>query len=311
MEPLFWEPYIEKVFISNGIQDEFSIRPGLAGTYPTFVVNNTWVIKFFGRLFEGQESYRVEKAVSDLVNQYRPFPSPSILFHGELFPEENPTWPYLVFRYIPGISIGTILEKIPFTEKKKLAGWLGKRSKLLHEIPVPKDIVKILPQQQKLMTAGIRDCVRRQIQFGFLPDHLINQISSFLKTTQETKLVSRPHHLIHADLTSDHFLGEFTGESWHTHAVIDYGDAMIGNLEYELIPIHLDLFTMNKELLGEFVEGYGKDLISIDELPRAGLRMMRLHRFSIFEILVKEKLNLDECPSLSHLADQIWDIKSN
>lgn len=304
MNPVLWGPFIKKIFNSHGIDSSLFIKPGLAGTYPTFIVNEHWVIKFFGRLFEGQQSFQVEKTVTELVNLYQPLPSASILFHGILSTNENLPWPYLVYKYIPGIAISTILDDVSFTDMKHLAAWLGRKTRLLHEMPINKKIENILPKQAILVNTDISSCIQKQIEWGFLPRHLIDQIPHFLEATREMELCIRPQNLIHADITSDHILGDYTAGSWKTLALIDFGDAMIGNLEYELIPVHLDIFKQNKKLLREFIDGYGKDLISIEILPSTCLRQMLLHRFPILTLLNKHDISTS--PDLLDLANKLW-----
>ena len=310
MDPNLWTPYIQKAFtafLGNAI---FKIDTGIAGTYPTFIVNNRWVIKFFGQLFDGQESYMVEKTVTMLIHQQETFPAPKILFTGSLFPEESFSWPYLIYNFIPGISIGSAFERIHQDDLVKLANWLGRKTRILHETPYIKEIRDQLPKQASILNFDTNECIQRQIQLGILPDYLIDQIEPFLEATDKIELTSRPHHLIHADITADHILGTLNGDRWRTLAVIDYGDAMIGNLEYELVAIHLDLFKRKKELLNEYLVGYGKDIISQENIPLACLRMMLLHRFSVLGFLAQANLNSRNCLSLYHLADQLWDVDS-
>jgi hygromycin-B 7''-O-kinase len=39
--------------------------------------------------------------------------------------------------------------------------------------------------------------------------------------------------------------------------LIDFGDAMVGDLHYELAALHLDLFDCDKRLLRQFLDHYG------------------------------------------------------
>jgi aminoglycoside phosphotransferase (APT) family kinase protein len=229
---------------------------------------------------------------------------------GVLFPGEPHPWPYLVFRFIPGVSIGTQFERIAISEKKRLAGWLGERVRKSHEIPLSTSVKSSLPRLQSLLTAQIEDCIQRQMDYEVLPLYLIEQIGPFLEATQSLPHFSKPHHLIHADITSDHILGERIADTWKTKAIIDFGDAMLGNLIYELNAIHLDLFRRNKFLLREFISGYGEDILTFEEIPLAGIRMTLLHRFPAFGFLENGRLNPSNCPNLYDLADQLWNINT-
>jgi len=307
MNPIIWEPYIRQICQSIGYSPLGPIKPGLAGTYPTFIIDNKLVVKIFGRLVEGLESFRVEKIINEILSPHNIIPHPTLIHSGELSLEENNPWHYLIFEYVPGIPIGTIDDQIPQDEKINFANWLGKKLRQLHHLPIPEDIKVSLPKQQSLLDTDIQRCIQRQIQWGKLPNYLIDQIQSYFEKVPSL-LSPNTEHLIHADLTGDHILGEYSNSTWKTYGVIDFGDAIIGSLEYELIAIHIDLFKCNKILLREFLSSYGYDFSLMKNLPRTALMMMLLHRFSVFNFIKNRNLNRNNCPRLDDLADQIWDI---
>ena len=51
IDPVLWRPFVEQVCARHGLPCR-AIRPGLAGSFPTFIVERHWVVKFFGRLFD-------------------------------------------------------------------------------------------------------------------------------------------------------------------------------------------------------------------------------------------------------------------
>jgi Ser/Thr protein kinase RdoA (MazF antagonist) len=115
--------------------------------------------------------------------------------------------------------------------------------------------------------------------------------------------------LIHADLTRDHFLGEIQGGQWHTRAVIDFGDAMIGGLDYELVALHLDLFGLDINLLRSFLSGYGLEHAAAASLPNRALRATLLHPFNVLSILPENYLRHKAYKSLQELADAMWRLE--
>ena len=308
MDPVFWAPYIKQAVSAFDKHLDPEVRIGIAGTYPTFIVNDLWVVKFFGRLFNGRTAFLVEKTVTELVTSHMPLPSPRIVYEGELYPGFNPPWSFLIYEYIPGISISSVLNEMSLKEKLRLAGWLGSGTRRLHEIQLDSDAHQALPAQDELLDTTISNCIQRHLEWGTLPSPLIAQIGPFLEETSQIDFNPIPHHLIHADITGDHILGTHEGRVWKTNAVIDFGDAMIGSLEYELVPIHLDIFRWNKVLLSEFIEAYGKDLLRIDLLPLAGIRGMLLHQFNVISILESDRMVFEGCSSLFQLAERLWKI---
>jgi Ser/Thr protein kinase RdoA (MazF antagonist) len=105
-------------------------KKGKSGTYPTFIVDERWVIKFFGQQFEGQAAFKIEQEAARLVQRDGGIPVPKILQSGRLFAEnENCEWPYLIFEYLPGTSIGDVWDRIPMEARlslpRKPARWCG------------------------------------------------------------------------------------------------------------------------------------------------------------------------------------------
>jgi aminoglycoside phosphotransferase (APT) family kinase protein len=116
---------------------------------------------------------------------------------------------------------------------------------------------------------------------------------------------SEPLYLIHADLTSDHLLGKVRKGAWHTQAIIDWGDAMVGNVLYELVSIYLDLFGSEKTLLrlcldtDDLPEFYRKDF------PQKALSMVLLHQFPMPEQIYAP---YRDAQSLWELADRMFAV---
>lgn len=50
----FWRPYVIEVCRRHGLADAPTIAGTHPGTYPTFVVNGRYVVKFFGEWYFGE-----------------------------------------------------------------------------------------------------------------------------------------------------------------------------------------------------------------------------------------------------------------
>ena len=122
MDPQVWRPFVEEACLRNRITCK-TVRPGLAGTFPTFIVDDRRVIKFFGPLFDGETCWHVEAEAARLMEAVPEFPVAQVLAGGSL--ETETDWHYLVFSFVPGRSIGEVYQQMPFEERLILAGWLG------------------------------------------------------------------------------------------------------------------------------------------------------------------------------------------
>jgi hygromycin-B 7''-O-kinase len=312
-DPAAWRPYVEQVCQRHMPGAGRVVRIGVPGTCPTFIVDDRWVIKFFGRLFEGGQSFRVELELGRWAGSLR-LPFPPITAAGQLFQSEPGWhWPYLVFSYVSGESIGEVYRQVLQEDKLTLAGWMAEITRCMHSARLPESeifpptwapFVELLEQQRRKIRQSFEE-------WGCLPEHLLAQLEDFLLPLNELVGSDSPPHLIHADLTADHVLGCLEGGRWRTLAVIDFGDAMIGNLYYELVALHLDLFHAEKPLLAAYLDAYGLGEPARRRLPVRAMNMALLHRFNVLGPVFEREPGLREVASLEELAEVLWDVESN
>jgi hypothetical protein len=312
MDVTFWEPYVHSVCARLGLASQPPVRAGLAGTYPTFIVADRWVIKFFGHLFEGEQSFAVEREMSVLLRPGK-IPTPALIASGNTFEHLIAwPWPYLVYEFVPGISFGEVYERVAFSDRLALARDLGQFAQRLHALPITPSTVfrpdwgsyRTLLQKQR------QACIAAHQAWQALPAHLMAQIDAFLLPVEDLVDWGRRPHLIHADITGDHILGQVRGARWATTAIIDWGDAMVGDLNYELSALHLDLFRGDKRLLAAFLDVYGLDAQSRTLLPKRALGVALLHRFNVLEGVFKRFPQAGEIPTLEQLAVALWDVQA-
>ena len=183
MDPVLWDPFLRLICDKHHFSPVEVIRPGLAGTYPTFIVDESRVIKLFGRLFNGAESWAVERLCAELVQAAQHFPSARLLGWGALFAGENWNWPYLIFEYIPGISLGEAAQNISYTERERLASWLGESVRTLHDIPLNNKALRILPRQKNILGNTRMNPSQRHQSWKKLPANWLDQIEDYLTST--------------------------------------------------------------------------------------------------------------------------------
>jgi hygromycin-B 7''-O-kinase len=309
MDLELWEPFVRWVCKENALSCR-QIRTGLAGTCPTFIVDDAWVVKLFGRLFEGGAAFRVEREAARLISQVENIPAPAVLAEGQLLsPGKDWHWPYLVFEFIPGVSIGEVFHRISEKDRLRIAAELGAVIYNLHHLPLGDSQVfqpdwsaylDFLNGQQQV-------CVTRHREWGRMPAHLVDLIDSYLFPLDDWIDMDKTPHLIHADLTRDHLLGKLEEDQWHTGGLIDFGDAMIGDLYYELAALHLDLFHGDKKMLKRFLETYGSIPVD-DRFVRKAMTATLLHQFDVMGPLFERLPHLRAVPQLQELAALLWDI---
>lgn len=307
MDAALWAPFVRRVCRENQLGEAHTIRPGAAGTFPTFIVNERWVVKFFGQLFGGPQCWQVERTATEIMNAHQPLPTAGLLCQGQLFP--TPGWRYLVFEFLPGVPIGEVYDQLSRAGRLELAHNLGEMVRKLHAIRLPPGAGAALPNAQAEMQRMRPGWAERWQQGGF-PVHLTRQAAPFLEECDRLYAFSSQPHLIHADLTRDHLLGSVKQGRWALTGVIDFGDAMLGGLDYELAALHLDLFDCDREMLGAFLRAYKLPSPAYKSLPHLALRAVLMHKFINPAWLLDHYPWVKECRTLEELARRMWEISA-
>ena len=292
---IFWQPYVFAACEKSGLVCR-TMRGGIAGTCPAFIVDGRYVVKFFGRLFDGEKSFQAELHAHQLTQTVQQIPLPKLVTHGQLLEGGRGwSWPYLIFEYLAGVSIGVAWEQLTVAMKQDVAAQLGRTIKLLHSIPLTIDPYYPGDWQafKRFLERQRYTCGKRLRAAGGIPEHLLNQTNSFLLPIELLIPEDISPHLIHADLTRDHLLGSVVNGKWVTAGLIDFGDAIVGNLFYELVALHLDLFQGSKPLLQTFLETYQPEKKFLVDFSIRAMNMILLHQFGglILKIFLSGLLN--------------------
>ncbi|MEW5870350.1 MAG: aminoglycoside phosphotransferase family protein [Chloroflexota bacterium] len=316
-EVRLWAPYVEEVCNRHG-WTAGQVRAGTPGTYPTFIVDDHWVVKFFGRLFDGEQAFETERILGNWLEEgvaQAPLAAPEVCAQGELFPaggsEAGPgwPWPYLIFRFVPGVSIGEGYGQVGLASLQQLASELGHMVRRLHGRPLPAGGVFQPGWEEYLafLDEQWRNCSENQRAWGSLPERLVEQIGAYVLPPERLVSLEDAPHLIHADLTRDHILGSLEDDTWHTAAVIDWGDAQVGNLLYELAALHLDLFACDRRLLRAFMQAYDPLSWLREDFPRKALSVALLHRFDVMGCVFTALPEAGQVETLEELGRLVWD----
>lgn len=311
MDADLWRPYVQAVCGRHGLQPCQQIRAGLAGTYPTFIIEDRWVVKFYGRLFDGQQAYETEFTVGRMLPADLGIHVPAVLYAGALIDKDNPwSWPYLIFEYIQGTSIGEVYEQVSFEDKLELARQLGKATRQMQDLSLEGAPLFRNGQDAyaRFLQGQSERCMANHQEWRSLPDHLLDQLEAYILPVVALVDCRFPNGLIHADITRDHILGRLEAGRWTTLGLIDFGDARAGNVLYDLGALHLDLFRYDKRLLRAYLAAYG--LSADPQFPHLAMSAALLHQFNVFQGLIDALPQARLASTFENLAKMLWDINA-
>lgn len=312
MDVVLWAPVIQTVCRERRLAC-VDIQAGTAGTYPTFLIDRSYVIKFFGPLFEGPAAYRVEHAVNNLLAACPQIPAARLLNSGQIT-AGGMDWSYLIFSFIPGQSYRADFDLMTRADRLSVAAWLGVALRKLHDLPFPTELAPYYPAELSAYQSRLYgwfearlNCSLPDSPFALgLPPALAEQAGPFLENLLKRPAPPPALHLIHADMTRDHLMGEFIDNRWQIHAMIDFGDCMPGDLYYELAPLQLDFFDCDRELLAAFLSAYGVPQVLPADFPQRCLAAALQHRFNVFDGIFERHPEFWAVSDLDQLARAIW-----
>jgi hygromycin-B 7''-O-kinase len=256
-------------------------------------------------------AYETELQVNRLLPPDLIIRAAPLLYSGSLLAGGSGwAWPYLIYDYLPGFSIGEVYEQVSFADQFTLAGNLGEATRQMQQVSL-KDaplFSKGLDAYARFLQDQRSGCLSRHRQWQCLPDHLIDQLEDYLLPVDSLADPLIPHGLIHADITRDHILGRLEADRWVTLGLIDFGDARVGNVFYDLGALHIDLFWCDKRLLRAYLEAFG--LQDRRQFAHKAMSTVLLHEFSVLSILMEMYPQYREVATLGYLAEMIWNIEA-
>ena len=309
MDVALWMPYVHMICRKKHLACE-QVRHGLPGTFPTFIVDDHWVVKFFGRLFSGLESFRAELHAARIVAGCAAIPTPTLVDEGVAFDQDAEwQWPYLVFEFLSGLSLGEVFDQVNRKDLIKIAEEMGSITRALHHLPLtpgpafPMTWESTLIEMEQLRTVSP---VNHRL-WQLLPGHLVEQIEAFLVPVTDLVDVRRTPYLINADLTGDHLLGLVENGHWRTLGLIDWGDAWLGGFYYELVALYLYMLHADPQLLQAYLHAYMPESDLLVDFPRRALSATLLHPFNVLNgDLFNQRPELLAARSLEELADKLY-----
>jgi hygromycin-B 7''-O-kinase len=317
-----WRPIVEEICRRHGFSAG-AIRAGYPGSNAVFEIDDAFV-KIAAPFW--RDDVEREQVVYGLLAAQTALPTPRVLARGVITAGQE--WPYFVMTKLPGERIGDLWKKLPAENRAAIASELGRMVRAIHEVRVagavvPRDSPALTPQPplpitgegelQSVFWQSWAPFVQEQVDGavahhgnGSLAPHLLAQLPDYLARVDLLPGPGFRPRLLHADITEDHVLLSEREGRWEITGLIDCGDAVMGDPEYEWVAVGLGAFDGDTTAMRVFLEAYGWERWD-EGFRRRMLACTLLHRFSDMRPHLERLGGADRVRTLREL-EALWPL---
>ncbi len=268
------------------------------GTNIVFEYGDDKVIKIFPPFHQSQ--FNSEFLVLKHLEGKLSVKTPMIQYHGKIM-----DWPYIIMTKLEGVLLETLWEDMGDSNKMVIIRELGLLIQEVHALPI-EGLEEIDCHWERFINAQINHCFEKH-QSTHLPVSLLQQIPDYLESIKNDLLKIKKPVILTGEYTPMNFLVKSISGVWHIEGLIDFGDAMLGAPEYDLLGPGAFLIQGDKRLLREFLISYGYSPGRLTTtLSHKLTALMLLHQYSNLSIQIRIKDWKNEVHSLKDLQKLVW-----
>lgn len=274
-----WGEAIQEVCAAGGIP--FGEPAAFAdGSNLVASVGDRYVVKIFPPFHRHQ--WESEHRVLAHLNGRVDVPIPELFASGV----REDGWTYVILSKLPGVTLENVWPSCSRREKADLLARIGAIMAEVHAVPVV-DLRDLEPAWDGFLVRQVAGCRARHERLG-MPRWFIEGVEAFVEEALPRLPASFEPVVLTGEYTPFNLLVERDGDRWRISGMIDFGDAMVGYREYDLLGPSVFLAGGEPELLRSLLRGYGyADSQLDDDLRRRLMLLQVLHRYSNFRSQVR------------------------
>lgn len=258
--------------------DATPVRVADDGSNLVAFVGDDLVLKLFPPFLRAQ--FESERVALRRVDGLLSLATPSIVRDGEL-----EGWPFLVMTRVTGVPLGWVWNDVDEARRVALLEEIGGAIAEVQRVP-PGPLATFEPRWSEFLARQIAGCRARHERVG-LPAHLLDDVERYLASTSDVLPAQIEPVLLTGEFTPSNVLVERRDDRWRLCGLIDFGDAMSGAREYDLLGPATFLACGVRERLEALLRGYegaSEDLSALR--ARRLMRLLLLHRFANFDVQI-------------------------
>jgi hygromycin-B 7''-O-kinase len=270
------------------------------GTNLVVALDQRLILKIFPPMLRHQ--FESERAALARLHGRLSIAVPQIAFEGE-----RSGWPYLVMTRMSGVNGKAAWAWLPEDQRESVLTQVGEIIAEVQKVPVG-DLSQLQPRWEQFIPKQIEGCRARHERLG-LPQKYLDGLDHFLRDAATLIPVDAAPVILTGEYNPENiFLEEHSGH-WRLAALIDFGDAMTGWGEYDLLgPSTFAAGGMPGRVRG-LLRGFGYSKASaVPALPRRLMTLLLLHRFSNLVEQIRIEGWQQKTADLYELERLLWPI---
>jgi hygromycin-B 7''-O-kinase len=243
----------------------------IGGSRLVFATSNQRILKIFPP--EDGAFYQTERLFLAQLAGRLPIATPRLDAWGEV-----QGYPYLVMEQLPGVSLDQVWETLSDQARACLMYSLGQAVRALHNQPVrhfqaaPFIWDELMAQQQTHLLEHHR-------AFG-LAQPWVEQVEVYMRLHPLAFADPSQQVPLHTEVMREHVFVRQEGPAWALAGLIDFEPSMLGQREYEFAAVGVFITRGRRELLRQFLLGYGYTEAELTPLlSRKIMQLLLLHRY--------------------------------
>jgi hygromycin-B 7''-O-kinase len=267
------------------------------------LVNDEYVVKIFPPFHRHQ--WESEHRTLIHLHGQLTIPIPQHLGSGEL---EN-SWTYLLMTKVEGSSLESVWPTLTHQNKCQILFRIGQIMADTHSVAVG-ELESLEPNWDEFIDNQAKAAKQRHEKKG-MSEHLLAQLEDWISSNLSL-LEKKPSRVIlTGEYTPFNLLASKKGDDYQLSSMIDFGDAMIGFAEYDLIGPSTFLCAGDPQLVTSLFEGYGYPFEDSKEtIQRRLLLLLLLHRYSDLNSQVRIDHWDSKAKDFNQIASLIWPFSS-
>ena len=276
-----WQPLVDAICVREEISYR-QLRSASANTNAVFLLDRAYALKIYSPFWD---EFEFERTLLEALNDHAEIPVPDVVGQGRIADGEGGSWPYLITRYCGARPFSEIRGELSDEDARSLAAQLGRIVRALHDLDAGQlasdTTVRIWTD---VVSERRRKALAEVTEAGVLADDLVEPLESLLDEVIAADLPGS-RIVVHGDLGADHVLCAQVEDGWTIAALIDFGDAKIGVLEYEWMPVWMGFCGRDPALARAVIDGYGPGLLVDGDFPKRVVAWTLLHDFGTDELI--------------------------